>query len=354
MKVLMVSLSVNGSLGDYFKILVKKMSQKNETAVLTNYKISADIVGAKDICCLHFDKQHPLDFLNPYNYWKAWRFLKAITYDVCFIYTPHPANLFLYNWINRDKTCVYVHDHYHHSGITFANYIVQKCNHYLFYKKTARVIVACDYIKNDILKRNLMVDASKIEVCELGLLENLCFPATEGVEDIDVLFFGRIKYYKGLDILVKTASLIPQTNIVIAGRGNLKKECKIDQLPSNCKHLNRYVADEELAKLIQRSKVVVLPYRDATGTQTIQSIYYYKKPIIATRVGCFPEYIIDGHGGIIVEPEEEIQLAKAINILLNSDILRKQYGEYGYNTLLHKFSNDRIINRLEEILASLI
>lgn len=353
MNILLVSLSVNGAMGDSFKCVAKGLSKNNNTFVLTNYKISSEDVGSDNICNLHFDKKKPFDFISPQNYLKARKYIKSLQYDVCLVFSPHPANLAIYCWLDKDKTVAYVHDHYRHSGISFANLVSQKLNHYLFYKKSRMIMVACRFIKEDILKRGLMNDASRIEICELGLLSNFCFPVTEKAEDVDVLFFGRIKYYKGLDVLVKSASRLNKVKFVIAGKGNLKGECGIEHLPENCIHINRYVPDDELAKLIQRSKIVVLPYRDATGTQTIQSIFYYNKPIIATNVGCFPEYITNGTDGIIVEPENEGQLSNAIQELLDDEKKRRQYGEEGRKKLDTIFSNDRITKRYEEIFCSI-
>lgn len=354
MKILLISFSVNGALGDGFKLIARNLARNNETMVLTNYKISADDVFTQNICNLHFDKKSPLNFINPKNYILARRFLKRIEYDVCLVYSPHPANIIIYHWLNTKVTCVWVHDHYHHSGIRLGNFIVQKLNLRLFFKKSAKIIVCCNFIKEDILNRKLMKDASKIEVCEFGMLENLCFPIMEYKEDIDVLFFGRIKYYKGLDTLVDAAQMLANKQFVIAGRGNLKKECNINILPQNCKHINEYIPDVELAKLIQRSKVVVLPYRDATGSQTIHTVFYYKKPIVATRVGCFPEYISDGVDGIIIDPENPKQLSDALTELLNNDRKRLQFGNNGNNIIHTLFSNDRITAKLTMILKSLI
>ena len=354
MNILIISLSVNGAMGDNFKMLSNNLSRNNDISVITNYKMSKEKLGTDNVCLLHFDKKKPLDFINPKNYKRALDFIKATPYDVCFVVSPHPANLLLYKWLRQDRIVAYVHDHYHHSGIGLINLISQKANHYLYYKKSRKIIVACDFIKQDILKRGLMNDENKIEICELGLLDNLCFPVKKHKEDIDVLFFGRIKYYKGLDILAEAVSTMNNIRVVIAGKGDIWKECHLKGLPSNCEHLNQYVPDEKLAELIQRSKVVVLPYRDATGTQTIQSIFYYRKPIVATRVGCFPEYITNGKDGIIIEPENSRELASAISLLLSNCDMRNMFGEAGHEKLNSLFSNDRINRRYEEIFHSIM
>lgn len=52
--------------------------------------------------------------------------------------------------------------------------------------------------------------------------------------------------------------------------------------------------------------------------------YAFGKPVVATRVGCLPEYVQDGETGFLVAPADEGELAKAIAHLLTDDVLRSQ------------------------------
>ena len=92
-----------------------------------------------------------------------------------------------------------------------------------------------------------------------------------------------------------------------------------------------------------------MPYRDATGTQVIQTGFYFEKPIIATNVGCFPEYISNSIDGIIVEKENPKELANAIDKLMFNDELRKGMGSKGKEKINTIFSNDSISKKYFEI-----
>lgn len=96
----------------------------------------------------------------------------------------------------------------------------------------------------------------------------------------------------------------------------------------------------------------MMPYRDATGTQTVQSIFYYEKPIVATNVGCFPEYIEDGIDGIIVPALDAMALRQALEKLLDNDELRRIIGKNGFEKLIYKFSNDEIAKKYMSIFIS--
>lgn len=354
MNILIVSFSVNFSMGDNFKCISRYLSKDNDVFVLTNSGVTPEMVGTDNVCNVRFNKHKPLDFFNPVSYLDIARYLKKIDYDIAFVCSPHPVNLFVYCLLDMKRTVCYVHDHIPHSGVKILDKWSIKGNLYWSYNKVAKIIVSCESIKRDILREKYMDDANKIEVCHLGLLDNLIYDFTEKIPDIDILFFGRIEYYKGLDILVKVAKSLPHVRFTIAGQGDLESVFGIKELPANCVHINRYVPDEELAHLIYSCKAVVLPYRDATGTQTIQSVFYYSKPIIATRVGCFPEYISDGIDGRIVEPENVEQLKSAIEDLLGDNTKCAEFGTNGNKKLNTMFSNEEINKRYLEIFKSVI
>lgn len=354
MNLLIVSFSVNGAMGDNFKTIAKDLSAIANTYVLTNQGINSEDVGTNNIYNIRFNRRNKTDFINISSYYKLYKYIKSIHFDVVFIYSPHPVNLFLYQIIDNRKIIPFVHDHILHSGVKRLDAYIYKMQLKCFYKKSAKIIVSCNRIKEEILHLRFMKDPTKIEVNYLGLLNNLCFEKLNHKYDVDVLFFGRVEYYKGLDILIDACKLLPQYRFVIAGKGNLKEIHNIDSLPDNCMHINEYISDKDLATYINDAKIIVLPYRDATGTQTIQSVFYYRKPIIATTVGCFPEYITNKKDGIIIKPEDSIALKQAIISLMNDNKRRFQMGIWGKEKLISKFSNYKITERYIEIFKSII
>lgn len=352
MRVLMISFSVNGSMGDNFKMIARDLSRLCKVSVLTNEGVKSDDVGTDKICNIRFDRRKMVDFINPVSYCRIYRYIRKINFDVCFIYSPHPVNLFIYHIVNHKRIVPFVHDHRLHSGVGRLDSLFLKANLKYSYTKSTKIIVSCHSIKNDILRLELMSDREKIAVNYLGLLENLTYPRREVEQDIDVLFFGRIEYYKALDILIEAGREMQNVKFVVAGKGDVSQVFGIGDLPSNFEHINQYVPDNKLAELIQRSKVIVMPYRDATGTQTVQSVFYYERPIVATNVGCFPEYIEDGVDGIIVPALDSTALRIALEKLLDNAELRRVMGNNGFKKLIEKFSNEDIARRYISIFTA--
>jgi glycosyltransferase involved in cell wall biosynthesis len=149
-------------------------------------------------------------------------------------------------------------------------------------------------------------------------------------EDRNILFFGRLSPYKGLQVLLQAVSIVCQqvhnVTINIVGKPIPGYEAPVVPLLSNGGRINliqRYVTADELACFFRKTTCVVCPYIDATQSGVILTAYAFGKPVIATRVGGLPEYILHGRTGFLVEPNNPQTLASAIILLLQEDDLRR-------------------------------
>ena len=137
-----------------------------------------------------------------------------------------------------------------------------------------------------------------------------------------ILYFGRISYYKGIDLLIEAykalASQYPNLTLIIAGKGS------IDYMPTDNIHidsirlLNKYVSIQELAELIQNAEFIVCPYREATQSGVLMTAFALNKPVLATNVGAFPEYVVENVNGMLVEPTVN-GIEKGILTMLNNN-----------------------------------
>lgn len=150
----------------------------------------------------------------------------------------------------------------------------------------------------------------------------------------EILFFGRIWEYKGLEYLIRAEPLItakvPQAKIVIAGTGeDFGRYRKMMVNPDHFIVHNEYVSDEKRAELFRRAAVVVLPYIEASQSFIISIAYRFGKPVVATTVGGLPEMVDHGRTGLLVPPRDTTELAKAIVDLMEDDQTRQRFGENG-------------------------
>ena len=148
-------------------------------------------------------------------------------------------------------------------------------------------------------------------------------------EEKIILFFGFIRKYKGLDILLNSMKILSDnpdsTNIklLIAGEFYEDKK-KYDDLiadlriETNIILHSQFIADSEVKYYLCAADCVVQPYRNATQSGVTPLAYHFEIPMIVTNVGGLPSLVPDKKVGLIAEPNAE-SIAEKI----------KEYFEFG-------------------------
>jgi glycosyltransferase involved in cell wall biosynthesis len=149
-----------------------------------------------------------------------------------------------------------------------------------------------------------------------------------------ILFFGRALPHKGLEYLVKAEPIIsqqvPQARFLIAVHGNTEHWKELFRsIRNNPKYevYEGFAPGELMAAYYERASLVALPYLSASTSGVLLDAYSFGKPVVATTVGSFPEYVDDGKTGLLIPPADVEQLAEAIIKILKNDNLRRQMGE---------------------------
>ena len=136
---------------------------------------------------------------------------------------------------------------------------------------------------------------------------------------LELLFFGFVRPYKGLDVLADALALLRDRDVKLtvagefwSGLDDFRDRIRALGLEGLVELLPCYHSARQTAELFARADVVVLPYRSATGSAVIPLAYRYGKPVIASRVGGLPEVVDEGETGFLVPPGSPPELAKAI------------------------------------------
>jgi glycosyltransferase involved in cell wall biosynthesis len=129
-----------------------------------------------------------------------------------------------------------------------------------------------------------------------------------------VLFFGFIRKYKGLDLLLEALAYLknlePQTsNIKLLVAGEFYEDAKqyhelIDKLGIQEQLILKtdFIPDSEVKYYLCAADAVIQPYRNATQSGVTPLAYHFEKPMVVTNVGSLPSLVPDGKVGIVVEP----------------------------------------------------
>ena len=129
-----------------------------------------------------------------------------------------------------------------------------------------------------------------------------------------ILFFGFIRNYKGLDILLEAMNdeRIRKANIklLVAGEFYEKREVYDEQISklgilSQLILRTDFIADREVRYYLSAADFVIQPYRNATQSGVTPLAYHFEKPMLVTNVGGLPDMVPDGKVGVVTEPNSE-------------------------------------------------
>lgn len=133
-----------------------------------------------------------------------------------------------------------------------------------------------------------------------------------------LLFFGFIRDYKGLDLLLDALKELDESyHVIVAGEvyGSFDKyHSQIESLGiRNRVHLfTKYISDDEVKTYFSASDVCMLPYKSATQSGITAIAHHFEMPIIATDVGGLKESIEHGKSGLIVNKANSKEIADSV------------------------------------------
>ena len=177
-----------------------------------------------------------------------------------------------------------------------------------------------------------------------------------GLEGDVALFFGYVRRYKGLDILLeawrRVRALRPAT-LVVAGEfyEDPAPSRRLAEAAGGVQLLERYLPDEEVEAVFRAADVAVLPYRSATQSGVTHVAYALDTPVITTRVGGLAETVREGETGLVVPPEDPESLARAI-VRFFAEGLSKKFST-GIESLKREHSWEALAVRTVELVDEL-
>ena len=129
-----------------------------------------------------------------------------------------------------------------------------------------------------------------------------------------LLFFGLIRDYKGLDLLIEAFADArfreKDIHLIIAGEYYTDRKPYDEMIREHPQRerihqVAAFIPNEEVRYYFSACDLVVQPYRHATQSGITQIAYHFNKPMVVTKVGGLPELCPDGKVGYVVEPEPE-------------------------------------------------
>lgn len=216
----------------------------------------------------------------------------------------------------------------------------------------------CDYISAVsqyslvYIYRNFSTEHIKSKTVIYNPLEDsfLATPSDSGKNAI--LFIGKLTETKGCFSLLKAfnqlASKYPDWEVRLAGSGDVEKALSFvsTEYRNRVKFLG-FCSRQQIQKEIDECGFACIPTYFETFGMVALEILGRGKALIFTERTSGKEIIQDGDNGLLVNPEDVVQIKDKMELLITDNSFRNKLAENGFNTVKHKFVASRIITELE-------
>ena len=330
---------LRGGISDFHESLVAQLSKKNNVSVLnfkslypkilfpgksqyTEYKNTSDSV------------QTTLNPLNILSWFKGKSFIKKKNPDRLIIsywsFFFIPIYMFLLGSIKKGHRYVLFHNVISHENRIFEKFFLK-----LFIKKIDRCIVMNEYNEKLILQINPKAKIIRnfhpiYEIPYKDDKRNFYKKDLNIQKNNVVLFFGLIRKYKGLDLLINAIALskdkVNNLKVLIVGENyepmdTYHKMIADHQMEESFIFVNNFIGKTDIEKYFLSSDLVILPYKSASQSGVLSLAYNFNRPVIVTNVGGLADYISDNKSGFITQPNSQ-DISNRINIFFEKDLFK--------------------------------
>ncbi|NLZ73592.1 MAG: glycosyltransferase family 4 protein [Bacteroidales bacterium] len=202
----------------------------------------------------------------------------------------------------------------------------------------------------------ILTDYCKINLSQNDTRRELELPIDKTI----LLFFGHIREYKGLDILLKALCQIvekrPDVLLVIAGtpwKGWEQYELLIRKynLEKHVKTYLNFIPSNKTAYYYNSADLVILPYKEFSSQSGVGSVALaFGKPLIVTDVGGLPEFVKDRRA--IVQPNNSKELAERLLSIIEDKTLQEKLSADS-RALGKEYSWENVANKTLEVYRDL-
>ncbi|NOY78721.1 MAG: glycosyltransferase [Calditrichaeota bacterium] len=173
-----------------------------------------------------------------------------------------------------------------------------------------------------------------------------------------LLFFGYVRRYKGLDLLLKAFARLVQENqpvhlLIVGEFYEPKNQFEVFIQENGLKEfvtlVDEFVPNDQVGLYFSAADAVVMPYRSATQSGIIPIAYQFERPVITTNVGGLPDFVEEGKTGFLVPPENPEALAEGIRLFLE----KKETIPFEENIRQFRknFSWERLVEAIESFVG---
>ena len=338
-----------GGISDFHKYLVKQLSLNHNLTILNFKKLYPKILfpGKSQYKNENLERNSSSRILNPLNFlsWKhAIKKINQLKSDIVIFSYWHPffapMYSFIANRINTKKIYFIIHNAKSHQFFPFQDFLVSR-----MIKNATHLVVMNENeikrLKKYNFKGEIILSFHPIYDIDFNSDNRNQFRSELGIKsEPTILFFGLIRPYKGLEILIKAVNelkvQIPDIKVFVVGEPytDLKYYLSLIKkygIESSFIFDNRFVNDEKMKKYFISSDILILPYKKATQSGVLSLSMNFNLPSIVSSKGGLKDYVINEQTGYIVNPNKD-DFATAILAFFKNNM----YDKMSSNIINHK------------------
>lgn len=176
---------------------------------------------------------------------------------------------------------------------------------------------------------------------------------TQGIASVLIISISRLAKKNGLSDLIESLKYLPKNyKLIICGTGPLESSLKLKveslKLKSRVIFVG-FVKYEDLYKYLNIADVFCRPsLSEGLGNVFLEAMAA-KVPVIATKVGGIPDFLIDKETGLFCEVKNPKSIAEKIKILMENEELRNKIIQNGYNMVINNYSWESVAKKMSDI-----
>lgn len=307
-----------------------------------------------------------INSVNPLTWFKAAKFIKAQNADIIIFdwWNPFfgPSHRVISSLIKKQyrNKIVFITENVISHEARFVDRLLTKIG-----LKNADVFIALSNVVENTLKnftnKKIYKSALPIYGC-YNLDKNIDVRKQKEIlsfsKDDDVLlFFGYVRKYKGLNILIDAFPAILETNpkakLLIVGEFYDSADKYYQQIETlgiidHVKVIQKFVPNEDVGKYYSIADIVILPYLTGTQSGVLNIAYGFGKPVIVTNVGGLAEDVIDNNTGYIIEPNNASEIVNSVKKFFNDR------SKTDFESNINKKLEDNLFNKFPDLVVKIM
>jgi glycosyltransferase involved in cell wall biosynthesis len=317
-----------GGIAKYCHSLAKELEKRHELLLLSYKRQYPELLfGRKSQVDPDVDRaliisgfnrlSFGIDSANPLSWIETSQKIASFKPDILILpwWVAYWAPMYLYLIHSMKKKgikvvflCINVFEHEDNSFKKYLTKFILCRVHYFIVHSEQEKIEILEFNSRATIKKHL-----------LPLFEYDAMPAARRDKSLNLLFFGFVRPYKGLDTLLKAIGILRNQDISLRIAGEFWNDkddyvrlIRDQDIADKVEIIDGYLSDRDMSLCFSWADLVVLPYRKSLTSGIIATAYGFRKPVLATNVGGFYEVIQDGCTGKIVPADDPKSLADGI------------------------------------------